>query len=44
MPFAALELIPNSVQLWKAAIELEDTEDAIILLGSVFPSQLLWIG
>lgn len=29
----ALEHIPNSVRLWKAAIELEDPEDARILLS-----------
>ena len=29
----ALELIPNSVRLWKAAIELEEPEDAKILLS-----------
>ena len=28
----ALENIPNSVRLWKAAVELEDPEDARILL------------
>ena len=30
---AALETIPTSVRLWKAAVELEDIEDAKILLG-----------
>ena len=29
----ALEKIPTSVRLWKAAIELEDLEDAKILLN-----------
>lgn len=29
----ALENIPNSVRLWKAAVELEDPEDARILLS-----------
>ena len=29
----ALEQIPSSVRLWKAAIELEDLEDALILLS-----------
>lgn len=29
----ALEHIPNSVRLWKAAVELEDPEDARILLS-----------
>ena len=29
----ALENIPNSVRLWKAAVELEDPEDATILLS-----------
>ena len=28
----ALEQIPNSVRLWKAAVELEEPEDARILL------------
>ena len=31
--FVALENIPNSVRLWKAAVELEDPEDASILLS-----------
>ena len=31
--FVALENIPNSVRLWKAAVELEDPEDATILLS-----------
>ena len=30
---AALETIPTSVRLWKTAVELEDIEDAKILLG-----------
>ena len=30
--FKALEQIPNSVRLWKAAVELEDPSDARILL------------
>lgn len=29
----ALETIPTSVRLWKAAVELEGVEDAKILLG-----------
>lgn len=29
----ALEFVPNSVKLWKTAIELEGVEDALILLG-----------
>lgn len=29
----ALEQIPNSVRLWKAAVELEDVEDARIMLS-----------
>ena len=29
----ALEFIPNSVQLWKTAIELEDVSDARIMLA-----------
>ena len=29
----ALELIPSSVKLWRVAVELEDVEDARILLG-----------
>lgn len=28
-----LERIPNSVRLWKAAVELEDPEDARVLLS-----------
>lgn len=31
--FSALENIPNSVRLWKAAVELEEPEDAKILLA-----------
>jgi len=31
--FTALEQIPNSVALWKAAIELENEEDAKIMLS-----------
>ncbi len=31
--FTALENIPNSVRLWKTAIELEDEEDARIMLS-----------
>ena len=30
---AALEQIPNSVRLWKAAVELESAEDARIMLS-----------
>lgn len=30
---AALEQLPNSVRLWKAAVELEDEEDARIMLS-----------
>ena len=30
---AALEHIPNSVRLWKAAVELEEEEDARIMLS-----------
>ena len=33
LSFSALENIPNSVRLWKAAVELEDPEDARILLS-----------
>lgn len=29
----ALEFVPNSVKLWKTAIELEGVEDALIMLG-----------
>ena len=29
----ALEHVPNSVRLWKAAVELEGEEDAKIMLG-----------
>ena len=29
----ALEQIPNSVRLWKAAVELEDHDDARIMLN-----------
>ncbi len=31
--YSALETIPTSVRLWKAAVELEEIEDAKILLG-----------
>ncbi len=31
--YIALETIPTSVRLWKAAVELEEIEDAKILLG-----------
>ena len=31
--FAALEQIPNSVRIWKAAVELEGPEDAQIMLS-----------
>lgn len=31
--FIALEHIPSSVRLWKAAVELEEPEDARILLS-----------
>jgi len=31
--FLALEHIPSSVRLWKAAVELEEPEDARILLS-----------
>ena len=31
--FPALENIPNSVRLWKLAVELEDEEDARIMLS-----------
>jgi len=31
--FTALENIPNSVKLWKLAVELEDEEDARIMLS-----------
>ena len=30
---AALEQIPNSVRIWKAAVELEGPEDAQIMLS-----------
>ena len=30
---AALEMIPNSVRLWKQAVELENEEDARIMLS-----------
>lgn len=33
MFYSALEQVPNSVRLWKAAVELEDTEDARIMLS-----------
>lgn len=29
----ALEHVPNSVRLWKAAVELEEPEDARIMLS-----------
>jgi len=29
----ALEVIPNSVKLWQAAIDLEPPEDARLMLG-----------
>lgn len=32
-PFLALEHVPNSVRLWKAAVELEEPEDARIMLS-----------
>lgn len=32
-PFPALEHVPNSVRLWKAAVELEEPEDARIMLS-----------
>ena len=31
--YTALEHIPNSVRLWKAAVELEEEEDARIMLS-----------
>lgn len=31
--FTALEMIPNSVRLWKQAVELENEEDARIMLS-----------
>lgn len=31
--YPALENIPNSVRLWKQAVELEDEEDARIMLS-----------
>ena len=31
--FVALEQIPNSVRIWKAAVELEGPEDAQIMLS-----------
>lgn len=31
--FIALEMIPNSVRLWKQAVELENEEDARIMLS-----------
>lgn len=31
--FPALEHVPNSVRLWKAAVELEEPEDARIMLS-----------
>lgn len=31
--FLALENIPNSVKLWKLAVELEEEEDARIMLS-----------
>ena len=33
VPFVALEQIPNSVRIWKAAVELEGPEDAQIMLS-----------
>ncbi len=33
MCFVALEHVPNSVRLWKAAVELEKEEDARIMLS-----------
>lgn len=33
MCIPALENIPNSVRLWKVAVELEDPDDARILLA-----------
>lgn len=30
---AALEQVPNSVRLWKAAVELEEHDDARIMLS-----------
>ena len=32
-PLLALETIPDSVKLWKAAVEMEAAEDACVLLG-----------
>ena len=32
-PFPALEHVPNSVRWWKAAVELEEPEDARIMLS-----------
>lgn len=37
----ALEHIPNSVRLWKAAVELENPEDARILLSRYLVSFLI---
>ena len=31
--YSALEHVPNSVRLWKAAVELESEEDARIMLS-----------
>lgn len=33
LTFPALEHVPNSVRLWKAAVELEEPEDARIMLS-----------
>ena len=33
LPIIALEFVPNSVKLWKAAVELEQPDDARILLS-----------
>lgn len=33
MPFAALENVSKSVRLWKTAVELEEPEDARIMLS-----------
>ena len=33
VPSVALEQIPNSVRIWKAAVELEGPEDAQIMLS-----------
>ena len=43
----ALEMIPTSVRIWKAAIELEEVDDARVLLGRAVeccPSSVeLWL-